>query len=55
MEKGAPSCTVCGVQGGAAATVENSVEAPQQLELELPHGLATSRLGTHLEKTKILI
>ena len=37
------------------ATVENSMEAPQKLKIELPHNLAISLLGIFPQNTKTLI
>ena len=37
------------------ATVENSMEAPQKLKIELPYDLAVPLLGIYLKKTKTLI
>ena len=38
-----------------AATVENSMEDPQKLEIELPYDPAISLLGIYPKKTKTLI
>ena len=38
-----------------AATVENSMEAPQKLKIELPYDPAVPLLGIYLKKTKTLI
>ena len=38
-----------------AATMENSMEIPQKLKIELPHDPATPFLGIFLKKTKTLI
>ena len=38
-----------------AATVENSMEAPQKLKIELPYDPAVPLLGILLKKTKTLI
>ena len=35
--------------------VENSIEVPQKLKIELPYDPAIPLLGIHLKKTKILI
>ena len=43
-----------GMQGGAA-TLENSMEVPQKLKIELPYDPAIELLGDYPEDTKMLI
>ena len=48
-------CTLwVGMQNGAAS-VENSMEVPQKLKMELPYDPTIPFLGTYLKKTKTLI
>ena len=49
--KGKPLTLLVGVQIGTA-TMENSVEIPQKLEIELPYDPAIPLLGTHPEETR---
>ena len=37
----------------STATMENSVEIPEKLEIELPYDPAISLLGKHTEETRI--
>ena len=52
MEKREPSYTVGG-NATSTATMENSVEIPQNLEIELPYDPAIPLLGIHIEETRI--
>ena len=52
MEKREPSYTVGG-NATSTATMENSVEIPQNLEIELPYDPAIPLLGIYPEETKI--
>ena len=49
MEKGNLSVLLAGMQTGAA-TVENSMEFPQKLKMELPFDLAIPLLGEYPKK-----
>ena len=49
QRKGNPSALLVGMQTGAA-TVENTVEFPQKLKMELPFDLAIPLLGLYLKK-----
>ena len=49
--KGNPCSLLVGVQIGVA-TVENSLENPQKLKIELPYDLASPLLGMYLKKPK---
>ena len=52
--KGNPSALLVGMQTGAA-TVENSMEFPQKLKMELPFDLAIPLLGLYPKNPKIPI
>ena len=52
MEKRKPSCTVVGMQIDTA-TMENSMEVPKKLKIELPYDPAIPLLGIYPEKTII--
>ena len=52
VEKREDSCTVGG-NATSTATMENSVEIPQNLEIELPYDPAIPLLGIHIEETRI--
>ena len=47
-------CTA-GRNANCAATLENSMEVPQKLKIELPHDTATALLGIYPKDTKMLI
>ena len=51
MEKREPSYTVGG--NADTATMENSVEIPLKIEIELPYDPAILLLGIHTEETRI--
>ena len=51
--KGNPSALLVGRQTGAA-TVENSIEIPPKLKMELPYDPAVTLLGIYLKKYKTL-
>ena len=53
MEKKEPSYTVVGMQVGAA-TLENSVEIPKKLKIELPYGPAIALLGIYPKDTDVV-
>ena len=48
MEKGEPSSTV------GAASLENSVEIPQEIKLELPYDPAIALLGVYPKDTDVM-
>ena len=50
--KGNPLTLLVGMQTGTA-TVEDSVEIPENLEIELPYNPAIPLLGIHTEETRI--
>ena len=50
--KGNPLTPLVGTQT-SIATMENSVEIPQKLEIELPYDLPIPLLGTHTKETRI--
>ena len=50
--KGNPLALLVGMQIGAA-TMENNMEVPQKLKIELPYGPAIPLLGIYLDKTII--
>ena len=50
--KGNPLTLLVGMQTGTA-TMENSVEIPEKLEIELPYNPAIPLLGIHTEETRI--
>ena len=50
--KGNPLTLLVGMQT-STATMENSVEFPQKLEIELPYDPAIPLLGIHTEETRI--
>ena len=50
--KGNPLTLLVGMQT-STATMENSVEIPENLEIELPYDPAISLLGKHTEETRI--
>ena len=50
--KGNPLTLLVGMQT-STATMENSVEIPEKLEIELPYDPAISLLGKHTEETRI--
>ena len=50
--KGNPLTLLVGLQT-STATMENSVEIPKKLEIELPYDLAIPLLGIHTEETRI--
>ena len=50
--KGNPLALLVGMQIGAAA-MENNMEVPQKLKIELPYGPAIPLLGIYLDKTII--
>ena len=50
--KGNPLTLLVGMQT-STATMENSVEIPQNLEIELPYDPAIPLLGIHTEETRI--
>ena len=50
--KGSPLTLLVGMQTGTA-TMENSVEIPKKLEIELPYDPAIPLLGIHTEETRI--
>ena len=50
--KGNPLTLLVGMQT-STATVENSVELPRKLEIELPYDPAIPLLGIHTEETRI--
>ena len=50
--KGNPLTLLVGMQT-STATMENSVEIPKNLEIELPHDPAIPLLGIHTGKTRI--
>ena len=50
--KGNPLTLLVGMQT-STATMENSVEIPEKLELELPYDPAITLLGIHTEETRI--
>ena len=50
--KGNPLTLLVGVQT-STATMENSVELPRKLEIELPYDPAIPLLGIHTEETRI--
>ena len=52
--KGNPFALLVGMQTGAA-TVENSVEVPEKLKLELPYNPAIALLGIYPKDTGMLI
>ena len=54
VEKKNPSTLLVEMYIGAA-TMENSMEIPQKLKIELPHDPATPFLGIFFKKTKTLI
>ena len=49
--KGNPLTLLVGMQT-STATMENSVEIPKKLEIELPYDSATPMLGRHTEETR---
>ena len=50
--KGNPLTLLVGMQN-STATMENSVEIPQKMEIELPYDPAMPLLGIHTEETRI--
>ena len=50
--KGNPLTLLVGMQT-STATMENSVEIPYKLEIELPYDLAIPLLGIHTKETRI--
>ena len=50
--KGNPLTLLVGIQT-STATMENSVELPRKLEIELPYDPAIPLLGIHTEETRI--
>ena len=50
--KGNPPTLLVGMQT-STATMENSVEIPQKMEIELPYDPGIPLLGIHTEETKI--
>ena len=50
--KGNPLTLLVGIQN-STATMENSVEIPQKMEIELPYDPAIPLLGIHNEETRI--
>ena len=50
--KGSPPTLLVGMQT-STATMENSLETPKKLELELPYDPAIPLLGTHTKETRI--
>ena len=50
--KGNPLTLLVGMQT-STATMENSVEIPKKLEIELPYDPAIPLLGIHTEETRI--
>ena len=50
--KGNPLTLLVGMQT-STATMENSVETPQNLQIELPYDPANPLLGMHTEETRI--
>ena len=50
--KGNPLTLLVGMQT-STATMENSVEIPQKMEIELPYDPAIPLLGIHTEETRI--
>ena len=52
--KGNPPALLVGMQAGAV-TLENSMEVPRKLNIELPYDPAVALLGIYPKDTKILI
>ena len=52
--RGSPLVLLVGMQTGAA-TLENRVEGPQKLKIELPHDPAIALLGIYLKDTNVVI
>ena len=51
QRKGKPLTLLVGMQT-STATMENSVEIPKKLEIELPYDSATPMLGRHTEENR---
>ena len=52
--KGNPPTLLVGMQAGAA-TLENSVEVPQNLKIDLPYDTAIALLGIYPKDTNVVI
>ena len=52
QKKGNPLTPLVGMQT-SAATMENNVETPKKLEIELPYNPAIPLLGIHTKETRI--
>ena len=53
MEKGEPLKLLVGMQAGAA-TLENCMEVPQEVKIELPYDLAIALLSIHPKDTDVM-
>ena len=52
QRKGNPPTLLVGMQAGAA-TLQNSMEGPQMLKIELPYNPATALLGIYPKDTNV--